>query len=104
MKITEVFQDIAGKWRARVDLGDESIFLKFGGKNKPDDVKILAEAQDYVDKKAARAIRDANQKAKKLALTADVEAFDENTITKNEAINLAKKLIKNYYDPNGTTN
>lgn len=101
MKVIELFQDIAGKWRARVDLGTESIFLKFN--REPDEAKILARAQNYVDNKAQDSIREANREARRLALIADVEAFDENTITKNEAINIAKKLIKNYYDPNGTT-
>lgn len=102
MKVTELFQDMAGKWRARVDLGSESIFLKFN--QEPDEAKILTQAQKYVDDKAQDAIRDSNKEVKRLALIADVEAFNEKTITKSEAIDLAKKLIKNYYDPNGTTN
>lgn len=104
MNITEIFQDISGAWRARVDLGDESIFLKFDKKNKPSNDLILNKAQNYVDNKAQEVIKAANKEAKRLELIADVEAFDENTITKNDAITLAKKLIKNYYDPNGTTN
>lgn len=102
MRVIELFQDIAGKWRARVDLGDESIFLKFH--KEPDEVQILNRAQNYVDDKAQEAIREAKKEVKRLALIADVEAFDETTITKNQAITLTKKLIKNYYDPNGTTN
>ena len=103
MNITEVFQDISGAWRARVDIGGESIFLKFERDKQPTDARILEKAQNYVDRQAAELVRQQAQEVRRQELIADIEAFDEDTITKNEAINLAKKLIKNYYDPYGTT-
>lgn len=97
MNITELFQDMTGTWRARVDIGTESIYLKFERDKKPDDTRILVKAQNFIDNRNADLVRMAAQEVKRLQLIADVQAFDETTITKNDAITLVKKLIKNYY-------
>jgi len=104
MNILEVYQDKAGNWRARVDIGrGVSVFLKFEKDKRPTVARILNKAQNIVDQIANQEARDAAKETRRLDLIADIEAFDENTISKNAAINLAKRLIKNYYK-DGFTN
>lgn len=102
MKVTELFQDMAGKWRARVDLGTESQFFKF--QEIPTDEEILAEAQKFIDDRAAMQAQMVAEQAQEKTVNDNITAFNAVTITKAQAVVVIQLLIAFIKKKYGTTN
>lgn len=101
MKILELFQDIAGKWRARVDIGGETVFFKF--QEEPKQAIVLQLAQEFVDRRNTEKELEIAQQLKKQALEAKIQGFDETKASKTDATELVKSLIEDYQNKYGYT-
>lgn len=102
MNVIELFQDIAGKWRARVDLGGESQFFKF--QHEPTNEEILAQAQLFLDNRAAQEVVQQEEKTLAQNVREKIASFDPDTITKAQAINAIELLIAFIKKKYGSTN
>lgn len=102
MNITELTQDIAGKWRARVDLGTESQFFKFH--TMPTDAEVLVEAQKFIDARAAMQAQMAAEQVQEKTVSDNITAFNAITITKAQAVVVIQLLIAFIKKKYGTTN
>lgn len=102
MKITELTQDMAGKWRARVDFGSFSQYFKF--QKNPTDQEILDEAQRFSNNIIIQLNEDAVNKEEKQNIIQKIQGYDSTTITKTQATNaldiIIPFLIKHYGDTN----
>lgn len=102
MKVIELFQDIAGKWRARVNLGGESQFFKF--QNEPTDQEILDRAQLFLDNRVAQEVLKQEENTLAQNVREKIASFDPDTITRAQAINAIELLIAFIKKKYGSTN
>lgn len=76
-----VSQDVAGAFRAQIDLGSESVFLKF--KTRPSKADVEKAYDKYLD----AAVEAADREIEKEALESSVTQYIENREALDEILN-----------------